>query len=106
MKSLIPTPYETAKQERKQFIIDWLGERLQPEKKPGRRAVSCSGWPRTSLLLVIQNSAITNDELAAEKMDLGAYSNEEELERFKYWQQIIKQRQQARWLPITTHQVA
>jgi hypothetical protein len=96
-----PTTYETAKAERTSFIVDWLSEHLMAEKK-----VACSGWPKTALLLVIQNSAVTNDETEAEKLAIKAYSNEECTQRVKHWQGVIKQLQNARWLPITINQVA
>jgi hypothetical protein len=96
-----PNTYEAAKAKREVFIVDWLSEHLMPEKK-----VACSGWPKTALMLVIQNSAITNDETEAEKLAIRAYSNEDCTQRVKHWQEVIKQRQSVRWLPTTFNQVA
>ena len=93
--------YETAKQERTAFITDWLSEHLMADKKP-----ACSGWPKSALLLVINNSALTTEETESEKLALKAYTTEECTERVKHWQAAIKQRQSARWLPTTFNQVA
>lgn len=96
-----PTSYQAAKAERTVYIIDWLGEHLMADKQP-----RCNGWPKTDLLLVINNSALTFQESEAEKLAVSAYTNEECLQRVKHFQETIKQRQSARWLPTTFNQIA